>query len=118
MNAWLVIKAFNKTDRREIEEILPAALVFGEEEKVIVGFIFGKSIRINNVKLTADDGLDAGFFRFGIELRHSEEVPVVGEGNSWHAKGFSPLDEVTYPRCAIQQAIFGMDVQVDEVAHV
>jgi homoserine dehydrogenase len=45
------------------------------------------------------------------------QVAVVGYGRGGHAESLGPGDEIREADRAVQQAVFGMAVQMDEVGH-
>ena len=62
----------------------------------------------------ANDGLDAGFFGCLVELDHAKHGAVIGDGQGGHAHLFGAPDQLLDIREAIEQRVFGMDMQVDK----
>ena len=68
-----------------------------------------------HIDLTADDGLDPRLFRCLIELYTAVHDPVVGAGNCGLAALLDPFHQLVDPAGAVQQAVLGMQMQVDEL---
>ena len=67
-----------------------------------------------HVDLATDDRLDAVAHRFAIKLDGAEHVAVIGHGHGRLLERFDALEELVNLVRAIQQAIFGMTVKVNE----
>src|SRR5258708_6158029 len=59
--------------------------------------------------------LDASSPRGLVELEGAVHAAVVGEGDRAHAAGLRRLDKPLHLGLAVEQAVFGMDVEVSEV---
>ena len=70
-----------------------------------------------NVDLAADDGADAGFFTFLVEIDGSVHHAVVGDGNGGLPQRFGTGNQPLDAAGAVKEAVFGMDMQVDKVGH-
>jgi len=84
--------------RGQLDEILIAGIVFSDQRQVISLVIhvrlFLVSRTIGDIYLTADDGLDAGFFALGIEFNGAVHDAVVGEGDGILAVLLGQLDHI------------------------
>jgi hypothetical protein len=69
-----------------------------------------------NVNLAADDGLEAGLLAGVVELDDAVEVAVVGDGAGAHAQVFRPRHQGGNTAHAVEQAEFGMNVEMGEHA--
>ncbi len=69
-----------------------------------------------DIGLTTQDGLDALGLGCPVEGHGAEEVAVVGDGDGVHPEGFHALDEFVEPVAAVEQGVFGMEVEMDELA--
>ena len=69
-----------------------------------------------DVRLDAEDGLDARLERGRLELVRPEHVPVVGHRHGVHPGRLHLPDQVLEPVRAVEEGILGVEVQVDEVA--
>ncbi len=67
-----------------------------------------------DVDLAAQDGLDAPGFGLLEELDGPEDVAMVGDGHGGHVLVVGRADEVADPQAAIEDAVFGMVMQVNE----
>ncbi len=92
--------------------------VFRQQQQMVIfvaaGLLFERGYR---VALNADDGLDARRFARFVKLDGAVHAAVVGEGQRVHTTRFGRLDQPLDVRLAVEQAVFGMDVQVGEVGH-
>ena len=70
-----------------------------------------------SVHLAADDGLDPRRYGRLVEIYRTVHHAVVGDGDGIHTKRLGPFDQVLDPRRAVQQAVFGVYMQVGE-AHL
>ena len=76
------------------------------------GFVKARSLcRIN---LAADNGLDADAFAGFIEFHDAIHDAVVGNGKRIHAALFTGGCKLFDPTGAVQKAVFGMDVEMNE----
>src|SRR3989441_12722618 len=69
-----------------------------------------------HVELAAQDRLDAGLLGGQVEVDGAEEVAVIGERQRRELELLRALDELLELRRAVEQAVLGMDGQVDELA--
>ena len=67
-----------------------------------------------HVKLAPQQGLDARGLGLVVEIQHSKEGAVIGDGHCRHLQGRGPGQEVRHPHRAVQQAVRGVYVEVDE----
>ena len=121
-DARLVIEAVQRGFRGDLDQVAIAFLVFGQHQQVVVGVAFGRRARcvvvfLADVKLAADDRLDAGLVRRIHEMHRAEDVAVVGHGHGGHAQLLHPLDKLLDVAGAVEQGVVGMEVQVDELGH-
>ena len=68
-----------------------------------------------DVGLDADDRLDALVLRGLVERDRAVEGAVVGDGHRIHALRRRRVDQLGDPAEAVEQAEFGVDVEVGEV---
>ena len=59
-------------------------------------------------------GLIPASFGGVVELDHAEHRAVVGDGQRGHVHLFDAFDQLLDVREAVEQGVFGVDVEVDE----
>ena len=132
VHARLVVVALDRGERRHPEQVVHAGVVLGEQGHVRVGTRTAHVIALlrlgtpahpglvaavrarGDVRLGADDRLDAVVGRRLPEVVRTEHVAVVGHRDGGHALGRGGLDEGFDPRRAIQHRVVGVHVEVDE----
>src|SRR5690606_2595409 len=96
--------------------------ILGEETEVEDGFtlfvgaaVFFQTGGFNEIEFAADERFDAGFLRSVVELDGTVEITVVGEGEGLHAELGGALHEPVDAAGAIEEAVVGVDVEMDEI---
>ena len=109
-----VIEAFDESDARKLDQVPVTGHVFAEQDQVRVlphaGLVLYRLRR--NVRLHADDRLDARLRALLIKLDHAVHIAVIGDRDRVHAELLSAVDKLADARCAVQQAVFGMHVKM------
>ncbi len=118
VDARIIIEAFQLGRRGDLEQVLVTGLVLGQQQQVggapvLLGVMFLHRAG-RQVGFQPDDGLDAGLLGGVVELDHAEHGAVVGDGQGRHVHLLGALDQLLDVREAIQQGVFGVDVQVGE----
>ena len=122
VDAGLVVEALEVRLGNELDQVAIADVVpdqDGEVVRALVAAILRATLLARpgrDVELAADDGLDAGFRRRLVEVDRAEEIAVVGERDGRELEVLGLLDEFLELRGAVEEAVLGMDVQMDEVA--
>jgi hypothetical protein len=101
----------------KLDQVLVAGPVFGEKDEMVVIFIGGiaaEATARGDINLTANDGLDAGLFSSLVKLDGTVHDAVVGDGQAIHTQFFSLLHEPRDTAHTIQQAVFGVDMEVSK----
>ena len=111
----------------EFGEVFEAGVIGGEEGEVGGAFAAGDFLFVvhregGEVGLTADDGVDDGglFFVLSfclgllVKLDSTEEITVIGHGDRGHAEFGDAVHQFVDPHRAIQERVFGMEVEVDK----
>jgi hypothetical protein len=118
----LVIEALEVGVGDELEEVLVAGEVLGEQAEVEDGFalVVGAALLLearsfDEVELAADERLDALGLGGVVELDRAVEIAVIGEGDGGHAELDRAVHQPVDPAAAVEQAVVGVDVEVDEV---
>ena len=122
IHAGLVIEPLQVRLRHELDEVLVARAI-PYEDREVVGPLIAAVLRAalapapgRHVELAAEDRLDAGLLGGEIEIDRAEEVAVVGERDRRKLELLRLRDELLELGGAIEQAVLGMDVQMDELA--
>ncbi len=118
VDAGVVVKAFQLGSRGDLEQVLVAGLVLGQEQQVGGLAVFLGVVLLHgaggHVGLHPDDGFDAGFLGGVVELDHAEHGAMVGDGQGGHVHLFGTLDQLLDIAKAVEQGVFGVNVEVGE----
>ena len=118
VDAGVIIEAFQLGRRSDLEQVLVTGLVLGQQQQVRGAPVLLGVMLLHRagrqVGFQADDGLDAGLLGSMIELDHAEHGAMVGDGQGGHVHLLGALDQLLDVREAVQQGVFGVDVQVGE----
>ena len=116
----------------ELDEVLVADVVLGEQGQVVVGLLAAlglspgvvdpaasqrqalESVVVGHVGLDADDRLDTGCSRGLVERQDPVHVAVVGDADGRLAVGGRGRHDVVDPGGAIEHRVLGVDVEVGE----
>ena len=83
---------------------------------VLVGAaVFLEARGFDEVEFAADDRLDAFGLGGVVELDRAVKIAVVGERESLHPQLRRAIHQPVDPARAVEQAVVGMDVEVDEI---
>ena len=115
----LGIKALHEGSGHHLDEVLIACLILAEQDKMVVAVDFVDFIEAGaggHIDLTADDGLDACLFCGLIELDTAVHDAVVRDGDGILAALLDAVHKLVDTAGTVQQAVFGMDVEMNEVS--
>ena len=115
VDARLVVEAFEVGRRRQPQQVAPARLVLGEQRQVVGGALLRVAVVAaagRDVRLEADDGVDALRARLLVELERAVERPVVGDGEGVLPQRLRPRDEVGDGAHPVEQRVLGVRMQV------
>ena len=79
-----------------------------------LGCSFVQAAARGNVHFTADDGLDPVFDSGLIEMNGTEQIAMIGQSKGRHPATGGFFDEFFNPACPVEQAVLGMNVEVDK----
>ncbi len=119
-HARLVIKAVQRSLRRDLDQIAVAFLVLGQNQQVVVAIAFGRGavvVFLADVEFAADDGLHARMFRSVDKVDCAKNIAVVGHGHGGHAQLFHALAKFFDITGAVEQGVVRVQMQVDELGH-
>ena len=130
IHARLEVVALDRRPAREAEQVVHARCRFGQERHVRICTRAGHVVAAartpahpglvtavrsgRDVRLGADDRLDAGVGRLFPEVIGAEHVAVVGDRDGRHRLVFRRLDELPDPGRAVEHRVLAVHVQVDE----
>ena len=120
VDARVVVVPFEERDRGELDEVLEADGVLGEQREVRIGIALAGGFLIaaiagREVGFVAEDGIEPALFAFLIELDGSVEVAVVGDGQGVHAELFGLLHELGDSVEPVEHGVVRVQVQVREL---
>ena len=72
------------------------------------------AICLRNIDFAADNGLDAGVAGSRVEVDRPVHVAMVCQGNAGHAKLARTCDETGNATHPVQQAVLGVNVEMNE----
>jgi hypothetical protein len=122
VGARLVVETAEVRVGDQLQEILVALEISREQAEVEDGFaligaaVFLEPRRLDEVEFAADEGLDAGVLGGLVELDRAVEIAMVGQRERGHAEFLGAAHETIDPAGAIEQAVVGVDVEVDEIS--
>ena len=118
IHPWLVVVAVEESLRRELEQVLIADIRFSEKIHVVtlVGVANWpvESRALDEVRLYADDGLDAGSPSCPYEVDNAIENAVVGDGYRRLVVPHRCGDNVFDSGCAVEHRVLGMQMEMGE----
>ena len=115
----LGIKALHEGSGHHLDEVLIAGLILAEQDKMVVAVDFVDFIEAGaggHIDLTADDRLDACLFCGLIELDTAVHDAVVRDGDGALTTLLDAVHKLVDTAGTVQQAVFGMDVEMNEVS--
>ena len=118
VDAWTVVETLELGDGGQPAQVAVALHVLGQQDQVAHSLlVLGAAVLDGprrHVSLHADDGLDAGRHGLLVELQPAEHGAVVGDGHGLHAVLGGLLQEGINADGAVEQAVLGVHVQVNE----
>ncbi len=118
VDAGLVVEALGEAGADQIAEVAVAGLVFAQQDQVGVGVVEAVLLVMpgarGDVDLAADDGLDARGAAGLVEGHRPVHHAVVGDRQGTLPQFFGALRQLLDAAGAVEQRIFGMDVEMDE----
>ncbi len=71
-----------------------------------------------HIDFTADDRLQPPGNCLLIKFHHAIHDTMIRNGHSGHSQLLAPVQQLRYSACPIQQAVFGMHMQMHKVRHL
>ena len=118
VDARVVVEAFGEGFGGEVAQVAVAGLVLGEQHEVVADplLLVLHALVAGDVRLEAEDGLDAVLLRLLVEVDDAEHVAVVGDRDRLHAGLGAGLHQIGQADGAVEQAVERVQVQVREVS--
>ncbi len=114
VDSGLIVKPFGVGRRHDLDEILVAFPVLDEQHQVslilVVSGFFIEARPRRRVDFAADDGFNAGFLRFLVEVDDAEHHTVIRDRQRLHPQLFCLFDDPVDPGGAVKQTVFGMQM--------
>jgi hypothetical protein len=114
-----VVVALQEGDGGHLDEVLEAGAVAGQQGEVVAGVAAAAGLAVGalaggDVRLVADDRVEAGRLALAVELDGAVQVAVVGQGQGVHAQLPGPRHQLGHAAGPVEQAVVAVTVQVDE----
>lgn len=117
-DARLVVKAVQKADRRELDQVLEAGLVLGQQRQMMRRFArSADDVRHpsgGRVGLIAQDRIDPRVTALGVKLQRPVQVAVIRDRQRGHPQLFDPLDELRDLARPVEQTVMRVAMEVGE----
>ena len=117
IHAGLVVEAFQMRARDQLDQVLVAGIVLGEDGHVVRAALVGVSVvptAGRDVHFASDDGLDALGLGELVEVYRAVHPAVIGNGEAVHAQLARSLNQRLEPAETVQHRVLGMRVKVGE----
>ena len=119
-DARLAVEAVQRCFRSDADQVAIAFFVFGQHEQVVVVVALrggAMVLVLAHVELAAEDGLDALLLGGVEEVDGAVDVAVVGHGHGFLAEFGDAVDEFLDVAGAVEQGVFGVQMEVGEFGH-
>ena len=116
IDAGLDIKAVQKGLGNEVAQILIACFVLAQQHEVARLVVHAVDAVLHpargDIDLAADHGVQPGGLAGAVEIDHAVHHAVIGDGDGRLPERLGALDELPDAAGAVEQAVFGVDVQM------
>ena len=115
----LVVHALGIALGDQLQQVLVAGHVLGQQHEMVAraAGIAVVAAAGRHVDLAAEDGLDPGLLGRVVKNQRAVEVAVVGDGRGGRAEGGGGLDQIADADGPVEEAVFGVAMQMDEIGH-
>jgi hypothetical protein len=112
----LVVESLGEPATDQLDQVFVALLGLAEGDEAVAVGVAGAAVLVvfGDVELAADDGLQLLALGGVEEVHRPVHDAVVGQGQGRHLVLDGALDQVLQAGGAVEQRVFGMDVQMDE----
>ncbi len=131
VHSGLVVVALHERQARQLDQVLVAGLVLGQQGEVVVELLAALGVAtgvvdpsaprgtlaaviMGHVRLGADDRLDALLVALLVEVQRSVHVAVIGHPDGRHPVGDRLGHHLVQPRRPVEHRELGVDVEVGE----
>ena len=119
VHAGLGIKPLQKAGADHLDQVFVAGFIFAEQHKVVVAVNAVDLVESgagSNIHLAADNGTDTSRHCRIVELHAAIHNAVVGDGHGGLAQLFDAVEQFVDSARTVQQAVFGMQMQMGKLA--
>ncbi len=121
VDARLVVEALGVAGRDELDQVVIALAGRGEEHEVVGGFPRRPALRApvtrSHIDFAAENRVDATLARLVVKDDRREHVAVLGDRHRRHLQLDRFVEQLLDPAGAVEQRVFRVQVQMDEVGH-
>ncbi len=119
IDSRLEIESFQKGGGGELHKISEASGIAGQERQVVAVLFraapfFMEAAARGNIRLDAEDRIDAQFPSGLIELDCPVQISMIGQRQGCHSQGFCPFEQSPDRAGAVQEAVVAMTMQMGE----
>ena len=102
-----------------LDQVLEAGRILRQERQMIAGVAAAAGVALapfprRDVRLVADDRVDASLFAGPVELDGAVEVAVIGQGDGVHPLFFDVRDQLRNAVGPVEKAVVTVAMQMDE----
>ena len=119
VDARLVVEAFRVPRGHELDQVVVPLLVLGQEHQVVRRLAgraaLGAAIARGDVHLAPQDRIEPALARLVVEDDGREHVAMLGDRRGRHPELDTLVQQLLDAAGAVEQGIFGVQMQVDEV---
>ena len=119
VDSRFVVETLQEAVGHQLDQVAVSGRVFAQQDQVVVGLFPSRGPFAGrsscHVDLAADDGLDPVAVGSFVEAHGAEQVAVIGHGRCRHVELRQMLHQGIDFAGAVQQAVIGMEVQVNKV---
>ena len=117
VDARPVVEPLRVSDARQLQQVLVAGEVLGQQDQVICGVGDGRLALVvpaagGDIGLDPDDRLDPGGLRLGVELDGPEHIAVVRDGHRIHAQLLAPREQRLKLNRPVEQRVLAVQMEV------
>ncbi len=115
IDARPVVETFQTGAAGKLQEVAVAGLVLGEQKQVVVLALALGGLPFGEIRLHADDGIDARLFSRLVPNHRRIHNAVVGHRHVRHSKAFGLGEVIVDPSHSVQQRELGVKVEMREI---
>ncbi len=121
VDARLVVEAFRVARRHELDQVVIALEVLGEQHQVILRLARIPALREPaagcDVHLAPENRIEPARTRVVVKDHRRKQVAVLRDRNRRHLQPDGLVEQFVDPARAVEQRVFGVEVEVNELGH-